>query len=107
MTPDVSMATVWEALNVISFMATKKRDSKSKQVEMEEQIADLDKKSAQTPSPDLYKERLKLNTEYDIFTSHTIENLLLKNRRNIYEHGDRAEEVLARQLKHARGEDCH
>lgn len=71
-------------------------------MELEEQIADLDKKNAQTPSSDLCKERLKLNTEYDILTSHTIENVLLKNRSNIYEHGDRAEEVLARQLKGAR-----
>lgn len=55
-------------------------------MKLEEQIADLDKKNAQTPSPDLY----------------TIENLLLKNQSNIYEHGDRAGEVLARQLKGAR-----
>lgn len=70
-------------------------------MELEEHIADLDKKNAQTPSPDLHKECLILNTEYDILTSHTIENVLLKNRSNIYEHGDRAGEVLARQLKGA------
>lgn len=58
MTPDVSMATFWEALKaylrclVVSFMA-KEKDLKSKQGELEEQIADLDKKNVQTPHADL------------------------------------------------------
>lgn len=108
MTSDVSISTVWETLKaylrgqVISFMAKKKKDSKAKQIELEGQIADLDNKNAQNPSPDLYKERLKLRSEYDMLTSHSIEYLLLKNRSNIYEHGDKAGEILAKQLKGAR-----
>lgn len=107
-TPDVSISTVWEALKaylrgqVISFVAKKKRDSISKQVDLESRIADLDSRNAQNPSQDLYKERLKLGAEYDILTSRSTEYLLLKNRSNMYEHGDKAGEVLARQLKGAR-----
>lgn len=91
---------------VISFMAKKKKDSQSKQVELERQIADLDARNAQSPSPDLYKERLKLKSEHDLLTSHRIEYLLLKNQSTTYEHGDRAGEILARQLKGTRSKQA-
>lgn len=107
-TSDVSISIVWEALKaylrgqVISYMAKKKKDSQLKQTDLERQIADLDNRNAQTPSLDLYKDRLKLTSEYNMLTSYHIECLLLKNRSNFYEHGDKAGEVLARQLKGAR-----
>lgn len=107
-TPDVSITTVWEALKaylrgqVISFMAKKRKDSLAKQGELERQIADLDNRNAQAPSPSFYKDRIKLVSEYDRLTTHHIEQLLLKNRSNTYEHGDKAGEILARQLKGAR-----
>lgn len=45
---------------------------------------------------------MRLGAEYDLLTSHSTAYLLLKNRSNIYEHGDKAGEFLARQLKGAR-----
>lgn len=103
LTPDVSISSVWEALKaslrgqVISFTANKKRTSTSKLKDLEKQIADLDNRNSRNPSPKLYKERLKLGAEYDVLASHSIEYLLLKNRSDTYEHGDKAGEILARQ----------
>lgn len=48
------------------------------------------------------KERLKLKPAYDLLTSHDIENLLLKNRSTVYEHEDKAGEILAKQLRGVR-----
>jgi len=80
-------------------VAKKKKDSMAKQLDLESRIADIDIKNARAPSQDLYKERLKLSAEYDLLTSQTIEYLLLKNRSDLYEHGDKVGEILSRQLK--------
>lgn len=108
MTPDVSVSTVWETLKayvrgqIISFTAYKKKKSEAKQLEISKRIAELDKTYAHNPSPDLYKERLKLKAEYDQISSYVIENLLFRNRSNFYEHGEKAGAILARQLRGAR-----
>lgn len=108
MTPDVAIASVWEALKaylrgqIISYAANKKCDFIRKQNDLEKQISDLDNRNSQNPSPNLYKERLKLRMEHDLITSHSIEYLLLKNRTDSYEHGEKTGEHLARQLKAAR-----
>ncbi len=108
MTTDVSVSTVWEALKaylrgqIISFMANKRKNSEAKQLQLVKQIAEIDKRYSQLPSPDLYKERLKLKAEYDLASSSFIENLLLRYRSALYEHGEKAGEILARQLKGAR-----
>lgn len=108
MTPHVSISTVWEALKaflrgqIISFMANKKKKSQAKQLELSEQIAQLDKSYAQHPSPNLYKEQMKLKADYDLVSSYSTENLLLRNKSTIYEYGEKAGEILAKQLRGAR-----
>lgn len=37
-----------------------------------------------------------------IYSPHNLEYLLLKNRSNMYKHGDKAGEILSRQLKSTR-----
>lgn len=107
-TPDISIITVWESLKafmrgqIIAYAVNKKRVSRAAQDKLDRQIKQIDSRNAQSPSLDLDKERLKFKTEYDLLTSHYIENLLLKNRSTVYEHGDKAGEILARQLRGAR-----
>lgn len=50
-------------------------------------------------SPDLYRERLKLQTELDLLSTREAEQLLLYSRGAFYESGDRAGRLLAQQLK--------
>uniref|UniRef100_A0A3B3CPH8 Reverse transcriptase domain-containing protein n=1 Tax=Oryzias melastigma TaxID=30732 RepID=A0A3B3CPH8_ORYME len=108
LTPDVPIRTVWEALKaylrgqIIYFTAKKKRESISRQKTLGKQIANVDRRHSQNPTDALYKERLILSAEYDRLTSHHTEYLLLKNRSDVYEHGDKSGEMLARQLKSAR-----
>lgn len=67
--PDISDSTVWEAFKVyirgqiIAYAATKRKSSKDKQISLSNDISRLDKQCARSPTPDLYKRRLKLKSE--------------------------------------------
>lgn len=104
-TPDVSMSVVWEALKaylrgeIISFSSYESKLRKKKMSEMKQRIAQLDNTYATSPSPDIFKERLSLNAEYDILASAQVEDLLLKSRSTNYEHGDKASRLLAHYLR--------
>lgn len=62
--PEVSFATLWETLKVyihgqiIAYSSTLKREKHSKIQEISQQLLDIDSKYAQSPTPDLYKDRL-------------------------------------------------
>lgn len=66
---------------------------------MEKSIADLDSSLAITNTPDLYKERLKLQTELNLLLTADAERLLLHSNGLAYEHGEKAVRLLAHQLK--------
>lgn len=80
MTDNMSIMTVLETLKVfmrgqiISFVVHKRRKSVAAQVKSEDQIKQIESRNAEAPAPDLHKERLQLRTEYDLLTSHNIEN---------------------------------
>lgn len=65
-TPDVSRGVLWESMKayirgqVISYVAHRNK-------ELADKIADVDRRYATLPTPDLYKEKLLLQTEFDTF----------------------------------------
>lgn len=62
-------------------------------------IANLDQECASDPSPELFKKRLDLQTEFDLISSKSAERMLLLTSGTFYEHGDKANRLLAHQLK--------
>ncbi|KAF3840336.1 hypothetical protein F7725_019053 [Dissostichus mawsoni] len=48
---------------------------------------------------DLYKERLRLQTEHNLLTTDEATRLILKSRHNVYEFGDKANKLLALQAR--------
>ena len=60
----------------------------------------MDEQYARSPDPGLYKERLRLQAEYDLISTSKEEQLLLKSRHKFYEHGDKASKLLASQARH-------
>lgn len=62
------------------------------------QISQLDILYATSPSLDLYKERLSLQSEFDILMTQRTTEILLRTRSSYFEHGDKASSLLAHQL---------
>ncbi len=103
--PDVSDSVVWEALKayirgqIISYATTKRKKSKEKQISLANEISRLDEQYAKSPTPDLYKRRLKLKSELDLLSTNEIEGLLRRTRSVFYESGEKSGKVLANQLR--------
>lgn len=105
MTPDVSASTLWETLKayirgeIISYTSHERKTKRRKINKLTEQITQLDSIYASSPSPDLYKERLSLKTEFDLLVTDQTTEMLLKSKYNHYEYGDKASRLLAHQLR--------
>lgn len=106
-TPDVSHSTIWETLKavlrgqIIEYSSRMKKTREAKLKDISQALADIDEKHSSSPSPDLYKERLRLQTEYDTLTTDKASFLLTKARHNFYEFGDKAGKLLAQQARQA------
>lgn len=102
---DTSPTLLWETLKafirgkIISYTAHINRCRRTRHKELEDALANLDTQHSTNQSPDLYKERLKLQTELDLLSTREAEQLLLQSRGTFYESGDRAGRLLAQQLK--------
>ena len=55
----------------------------------------------QSPTPDLYKDRLRAQTEFNLLSTDEATRLILKSRHNIYEFGDKASRLLAMHARQA------
>lgn len=62
-------------------------------------ILNIDRQYALNPSPELYKQRLNLQAEFGLLSTGAAERLLLKSCGSYYEYGDKANRLLAHQLK--------
>ena len=106
-TPGMSSTTIWESLKaylrgqIISYSAFVKKIRNQRITDLLAQMAELDKKYAVNPDPELYKERLLLQSEFDNLSIKQTEQLLFKSRQTFYEHGDKSGKLLAHQLKQA------
>lgn len=103
-TPDVSHCTVWEAVKAYmrgllisesSFAKTQRTQTLN---HFTDKISQIDDQIASGPSPDLLKERLLLQAEFDTFTSLDIEKIF-KSRHSHYEFGEKAHRLFAHQLR--------
>lgn len=104
-TPGMSSSTIWESMKaylrgqIISYCAQKKKGEVAHLKKLTEDILHVDMSLAQTPSPDLYKQRLMLQTEFNLLSTKHITNLLNKTYHKIYEHGEKIGTTLAHQLR--------
>ncbi len=102
---DTSPTLLWETLKafirgkIISYTAHTNRCHRAWHKELEDALANIDTQHSANQSPDLYKGRLKLQTELDLLSTREAEQLLLHSRDMFYESGDRAGHLLAQQLK--------
>lgn len=100
-----SPSLLWETLKafirgrIISYTSHANKLRRARQRELEKSIADLDVLLSTSQTPDLYKERLGLQTELSLLLTAEAERLLLRSRGSVYEHGDKAGRLLAHQLK--------
>ena len=76
-----------------------KKVKSSKQTQLIADIGEIDKQYSVSPSPHLYKERIKLQSQYNLLSTDKAEQALLRLHGYVYENGDRAGRLLARQLK--------
>ncbi len=84
---------------IISYTAARNKARKSKQEQLIDSILDLDRRHSASPSPELYKDRLDLQMQYNLISTQETEQFLLRSRGFIYEHGEKAGCLLAHQLK--------
>lgn len=94
-TPGMSPSTVWESLKaylrgqIISYCANKKRASTECIKKVADEILELDRRQSHSPSTDVIKKRLPLQTDFDLSTRHA-EYLISKSRHGYYEHGEKS-----------------
>uniref|UniRef100_A0A3P9H232 Reverse transcriptase domain-containing protein n=1 Tax=Oryzias latipes TaxID=8090 RepID=A0A3P9H232_ORYLA len=104
LTPGISLSTVWESLKaylrgqIISYCAQQKKSNNQKLDNLTKDIFKLDTMLSVTPSEDLFKLRLNLQTEFNLLSTGYIENLINKAQCRKYEHGEKAGKILAHQL---------
>lgn len=101
----ISPSLLWETLKavirgeILSYTATRNKTRRRMQEQLIDSIRDLDRRYSISPSPELYKERLGLQTQYNLLSTDKTEQHLLRSRGFIYEHGEKAGRLLAHQLK--------
>lgn len=104
-TPDVTYCTIWESFkaflrgHIISYCSQDKRQRQKRLTDLRGLIAQLDNQHSRNPSPGLYKQRMVLQTEYNLISTRHAEQIILKSRRLWYEHGEKASKILAHQLR--------
>jgi len=104
-TPGMSSSTIWESLKaylrgqIISYCANKKKINNERLTQLTNEILELDRTYSHSPSANLIKSRMVLQTEFDNLSTRQAEYLISKTRHGHYEHGEKAGRVLAHQLR--------
>ncbi len=104
-TPEMPFSVIWEAMKAylrgeIIYLSSHIRKIQTARLEeLTNTILKLDATLAFTPSPALNKQRVSLQTEYNLLSTKRIENLMNKTRYRTYEYGEKTGRVLAHQLR--------
>lgn len=104
-TPGVSHCLIWETLKaylrgqIISYSARVKKKQQERLKKIESNILQIGRVLSYSPSADLFKERLALQTEFNLLSTKFNENLLNKSRHKSYEHRGKMWQILAHQLR--------
>lgn len=89
----IAASTLWETLNVvirgeiISYTSTLNKKRKQKLDNLIDSIRRVDYLNSTSPSPELYKERLNLQVQYNLLSTNKTEWYLSRSKGYIYEHG--------------------
>lgn len=103
-TPGMSPLTVWESMKaylrgqIISYSAQQRKLHNMKLEQLANDILKLDSILATTPSNDLFKQQMTLQTDFNLLSTRQIENLINKTQSKIYECGEKTGKILAHQL---------
>ena len=86
-------------MNLIrEYSSRAKKARESKLNDISRAIAEIDSQYSSS-SPTLFKERLRLQTEYNLLSTDKATYLLTKARFNVYDSGDKAGKLLAQQAR--------
>lgn len=102
---DVSPSLLWETLKavirgeIISYSVKSNKIRRREEDRLIRSIDAVDALCSTSPSPELFKRRLDLQSQYNLLSTKKTERLLLKSRGYFYEHGEKAGRLLAQQLK--------
>lgn len=101
----VSSSLLWETLKavirgeIISYSSSFAKKIKCEQDKLIESIKKIDRQYSISPTSELYKDRLTLQTQYNLLSTEKTERDILRSRGHVYEHGEKASRLLAHQLK--------
>ena len=103
--PEINTSLLWETLKayirgqIIAYCSKTNKIKNAKLNELSCLITEIDDQYSKSPSPSLFKEKLKLQTEYDLLCTDKATQLILKARHKSYEYGDKASKLLAHQIR--------
>ena len=101
-----SPSLLWETFKavmrgeIISYNAHSRKQKTKEQQDLVDAISKLDRQYSSSPTPELFAERRKLQSKFDLLSTGRAEYLLRRTRGTYYEYGDKASRLLASQLKH-------
>lgn len=75
---------------IISYYTNKKRASTERIKKLADELLELDSLHSHSPSADIIKKRLSLQTEFDLLSTRHAEYLISKSKHNHYEHGEKS-----------------
>lgn len=90
---NISPSLLWQTLKVvirgdiISYTSKVNKARKQEQEQLISSIFDIDRQYSASPTPELYKNKLDLQSKYELLSSEKTERILLKSRGFVYEHG--------------------
>lgn len=105
--PEISDSILWETLKaylcgqIIEYSSRAKKARDSKLNDISRSIAEIDSHYSSSPFPALLKERLRLQTEYNLLSTDRATYLLTKAWFNVYDSDDKASKLLAQQARQA------
>lgn len=84
---------------IVLYSAQIKKAQNERLPNLTKDIPQLDGTLAHSPSPDLFKQRLTLQTEFNLLSTKYAENLRRESRQKTYEYGEKTGKILAHQLR--------
>lgn len=103
--PEISHSTLWETLKaylrgqIIQYSSRAKKLRESKLNDISRSIAEIDNQYSSSPSLSIFKERLRLQTEYNLLSTDKATYLLTKAQFNVHDSGDNVSKLLAQQAR--------
>lgn len=100
-----SYSLLWETLKsylrgqIIYYSALSNKKRHAKSTELTLTLSNIDQKYSFNPTPELYKQRMQVQSELDLISTREAERLLLHSRGSYYEYGEKVSRLLAHQLR--------